>query len=289
MSTKAGVEDRKRKKKRLLREQVYSGIKNAIISGEFEPGKRLIEERLAEDMKTSRTPVREAIQKLEKEGLIQRLPRGGFAVKGVSEEEVEDVFGLREVLEGYAGFLAAARIGDEEMKELERSSSWRTPASKTWMSRSSSARRRIPRQALPGREEQQAIRAFERPARLHVQVQGDPPAVRQKGNVRRPGSQGHARIDKDEERQAGREAREKAYDEGQEHHQEKDKAGPGAKDIGSPVRTADAVSSRGDTARKGSSKPKEVTVNNIVEKWVEEQAKLTKPDKSIGSRVRKRR
>ena len=119
MKTRAGGEDRKRKKKRLLREQVYGGIKNAIISGEFEPGKRLIEERLAEDMKTSRTPVREAIQKLEKEGLIQRLSRGGFSVKGVTEEEVEEVFGLREVLEGYAAYLATARMDESELKTLE--------------------------------------------------------------------------------------------------------------------------------------------------------------------------
>ena len=116
---KASGEDRKRKKKRLLREHVYSGIKTSIINGDFEPGRRLIEERLAEDMETSRTPVREAIQKLEKEGLIYKLPRGGFAVKGVTEEEVEEVFGLRAVLEGYAGFLATARIEHAEMKSLE--------------------------------------------------------------------------------------------------------------------------------------------------------------------------
>ena len=67
-------------------------------------------------MKTSRTPVREAIQKLEKEGLIYRLPRGGFAVKGVTEEEVEEVFGLRGILEGYAGFLATARMDDAELR-----------------------------------------------------------------------------------------------------------------------------------------------------------------------------
>lgn len=116
---KGSGEDRKRKKKRLLREHVYGGIKSAIISGEFEPGRRLIEERLAEDMKTSRTPVREAIQKLEKEGLIYKLPRGGFAVKGVSEEEVDEVFGLRAILEGYAGYLATARIEQSELKSLE--------------------------------------------------------------------------------------------------------------------------------------------------------------------------
>jgi DNA-binding GntR family transcriptional regulator len=119
MANKGNNEERKRKKKKLLREQVYGSIKGAIIGGEFEPGKRLIEEKLAEDMKTSRTPVREAIQKLEKEGLIYRLPRGGFAVKGVSEEEVEEVFGLRSILEGYAGFLATSRMHEEELKALE--------------------------------------------------------------------------------------------------------------------------------------------------------------------------
>jgi DNA-binding GntR family transcriptional regulator len=119
MNKKENADDRKRKKKRLLREHVYAGIKNAIIGGDFEPGKRLIEEKLAEDMKTSRTPVREAIQKLEKEGLIYRLPRGGFAVKGVTEEEVDEVFGLRGILEGYAGFLATERMEEEELKSLE--------------------------------------------------------------------------------------------------------------------------------------------------------------------------
>jgi DNA-binding GntR family transcriptional regulator len=107
------------KKKKLLREQVYNSIKNSIISGEFEPSKRLIEEKLAEERGTSRTPVREAIQKLEKEGLIFRLPRGGFAVKGVTEAEVEEVFGLRSVLEGYAGYLATSRIVTEELKALD--------------------------------------------------------------------------------------------------------------------------------------------------------------------------
>ncbi len=97
-------------KKGFLRERVYSGIKNSIITGELEPHTRLIEEDLAEAMRASRTPVREAFQKLEEEGLIYRRPRGGYAVKGVTEEEVDEIFGLRSVLEGYAGFLAASRI-----------------------------------------------------------------------------------------------------------------------------------------------------------------------------------
>jgi DNA-binding GntR family transcriptional regulator len=102
-----------------LRERVYSGIKNSIITGELEPRTRLIEEDLAEAMRASRTPVREAYQKLEEEGLIYRRPRRGYAVKGVTEEDVDEIFGLRSVLEGYAGFLAASRIAQEEVKSLQ--------------------------------------------------------------------------------------------------------------------------------------------------------------------------
>ena len=106
-------------KKKLLREHVYSGIKTSIITGELGPHTRLIEEDVAETMRASRTPVREAFQKLEKEGLIYRRPRGGYAVKGVTKEDVEEIFGLRSVLEGYAGFLAASRITQEELKSLK--------------------------------------------------------------------------------------------------------------------------------------------------------------------------
>ena len=106
-------------KKRFLSERVYSGTKNSIITGELEPSTRLIEEDVAEAMRASRTPVREAFQRLEKEGLIYRRPRGGYAVKGVTEEDVDEIFGLRSVLEGYAGFLAASRITQEELKSLK--------------------------------------------------------------------------------------------------------------------------------------------------------------------------
>ncbi len=115
----AREEDQEARKRRLLREHVYTGVKSAIIGGDFQPGKRLIEEKLAADMATSRTPVREAIQKLEKEGLIFRLPRGGFAVKPVTEEEVEEILGLRSILEGYSAFLATTRITEAELEHLD--------------------------------------------------------------------------------------------------------------------------------------------------------------------------
>ncbi|MGA2109840.1 MAG: GntR family transcriptional regulator, partial [Syntrophorhabdales bacterium] len=98
------------KKDGRLRDQAYASIKNAIITAQLEPNRRLIEETIAADMGTSRTPVREALQKLEKEGLILRRPQTGFVVKGIAEEEVEDILDLQCLLEGHAGRLAASRI-----------------------------------------------------------------------------------------------------------------------------------------------------------------------------------
>ncbi|MCX5802883.1 MAG: GntR family transcriptional regulator [Proteobacteria bacterium] len=73
------------RKGRFLREQVYKSLKATILDGVLAPNKRLIEEKLAGEMGTSRTPVREAIQKLEKEGLIHKLPKGGFAVNALQK------------------------------------------------------------------------------------------------------------------------------------------------------------------------------------------------------------
>jgi DNA-binding GntR family transcriptional regulator len=107
------------RKGRFLREQVYRKLKESILNVMLEPNQRLIEEKLAAEMGTSRTPVREAIQKLEKEGLIHKLPRGGFAVNVIADEEIEEVFGVRSVLEGYAAYLATMRATDEDLRSME--------------------------------------------------------------------------------------------------------------------------------------------------------------------------
>lgn len=108
------------RKGKYLREQVYKKLKESILSGALKANSRLVEEKLAFSLGTSRTPIREAIQKLEKEGLVYKLPRGGYAVGGISEEDIDEVFGIRSILEGYAAYLAAQRITDEEIDELER-------------------------------------------------------------------------------------------------------------------------------------------------------------------------
>ncbi len=107
------------RKGRFLREQVHKKLKNSILNGGLPPNKRLIEEKIAAEMETSRTPVREAMQKLEKEGLIHKLPRGGYAISIITMEDIEEVFGIRSILEGYAAYLATIRAKDEDVQVLE--------------------------------------------------------------------------------------------------------------------------------------------------------------------------
>lgn len=104
-----------------LREVVFETLRQAIISGLFKPGERLMEVQLAEQMGVSRTPVREAIRKLELEGFVAMVPRKGAYVSGISVKDIIDVFEVRASLEGLAASLAAERITEEELKELEKS------------------------------------------------------------------------------------------------------------------------------------------------------------------------
>lgn len=107
------------RKGRFLREQVYKKLKASILNQTLPQNKRLVEEKLAEELGTSRTPVREAIQKLEKEGLIHKLSKGGYAVSAVTDEDIEEIFGIRGILEGYAAYLATTRVTGEDIKSLE--------------------------------------------------------------------------------------------------------------------------------------------------------------------------
>jgi DNA-binding GntR family transcriptional regulator len=102
-----------------LGQHVFENLKQAIIRGEVSPGKRLVESRIADALGISRTPVREAIHKLEREGLLEKLPRGGFSVMGFSREDIEETFGIRSVLESYAARLAAIKHRKEELDPLE--------------------------------------------------------------------------------------------------------------------------------------------------------------------------
>ena len=101
-----------------VRGRVYEYLKTAILSGRLNPGEKLTEEHLAEKIGVSRTPVREALHKLESEGLIKPRKKRGFFVSGDSKEEVEELFEIRSILEGYALRVVSERISDELLERL---------------------------------------------------------------------------------------------------------------------------------------------------------------------------
>ena len=102
-----------------LGEHVFESLKHSIVRGKISSGEWLVESHIAETLGISRTPVREAIHKLEREGLIERQPRGGFTVLGLDRDDIEETFGIRSVLEGYAARLAAVKHDSQELEDLE--------------------------------------------------------------------------------------------------------------------------------------------------------------------------
>ena len=103
-----------------LRDVVFNILRQAIITGEFAPGERLMEIALAERLGVSRTPVREAIRKLELEGLVVMIPRKGAEVARITEKDLKDVLDVRCALEELGASLAAERIDEEGKRNLKR-------------------------------------------------------------------------------------------------------------------------------------------------------------------------
>lgn len=103
-----------------LRDVVFDHLRDAILDGILKPGERLMEVQLAEKLGVSRTPVREAIRKLEIDGFVEMIPRRGAQVSELSIKDVEDVLEVREALEGLAAYLAAAKIKPQEINELKK-------------------------------------------------------------------------------------------------------------------------------------------------------------------------
>lgn len=103
-----------------LREVVSETMREAIVNGTLKPGERLMEIQLAEELGVSRTPVREAIRKLELEGFVVMIPRRGTYVAGLSIKDINEVFEIRTALDVLAAGLAAERITEEELEQMER-------------------------------------------------------------------------------------------------------------------------------------------------------------------------
>lgn len=102
-----------------LRDEVFNTLRKAILNGDLVPGQRLMEIALSEKLGVSRTPVREAIKRLEAEGLVVIVQRKGAEVAGISGSQLRDVLEVRLALEELAGELACVRITDKELEQLK--------------------------------------------------------------------------------------------------------------------------------------------------------------------------
>lgn len=103
-----------------LREVVCESLREAIRKGILKPGERIMEIQLAEELGVSRTPVREAIRKLELEGYVVMMPRRGTYVANMSIRDINEIFEIRTALESLSNGLAAEHITDEELEHLQR-------------------------------------------------------------------------------------------------------------------------------------------------------------------------
>lgn len=111
----------------LKKDQIYEVLKEEILTGTIKPGEQLWETKLADRFKLSRTPVREALNLLQAEGLLQLLPKNGFLVKEISYKDILESFYIRIVLEREAAALAASRISVSEIEKLKELCIFRNP------------------------------------------------------------------------------------------------------------------------------------------------------------------
>lgn len=103
-----------------LRDVVFNTLRQAILTGELKPGERLMEIHLANKLGVSRTPIREAIRKLELEGLVTMIPRRGAEVAQITEKSMQDVLEVRRALDALCAELACDRISPEELESLKK-------------------------------------------------------------------------------------------------------------------------------------------------------------------------
>lgn len=102
-----------------LRDVVFNTLRQAILTGELKPGERLMEIHLANRLGVSRTPIREAIRKLELEGLVTMIPRRGAEVAQITEKNMIDVLEVRRTLDALCAELACDRIDEEATENLK--------------------------------------------------------------------------------------------------------------------------------------------------------------------------
>lgn len=102
-----------------LVDQIAKALRDDILTGSLKGGDQLLEDQLKNEFGISRTPLREAFRVLEKEGLVEILPRKGAFVRRISRQDIEENFPIRAILEGLAGRLAYANLSNQDINEME--------------------------------------------------------------------------------------------------------------------------------------------------------------------------
>jgi DNA-binding GntR family transcriptional regulator len=108
------------KSEKTIRRKIYEHLREQLLSGKVPPHQHLMEAQIARDIGTSRTPVREAFHSLELEGLIESIPRVGYVVKPISEQEVEEICEIRAAIEGLAARWAMEKAHEKLVTDLAR-------------------------------------------------------------------------------------------------------------------------------------------------------------------------
>ncbi len=108
-----------KKDNRSLTSIIFDKIREDILLGKYSRGDKIVEAKLADELGVSRTPVREALKQLELDGLVDNIPNRGVIVKGISKQDIHDIFTLRIAIEGIAVRWAIERMDDEDLNKLK--------------------------------------------------------------------------------------------------------------------------------------------------------------------------
>jgi len=129
--------------RRALVDKLAAELQTRVLDGDFPPGTRLRQETLAEEFGVSRTPIREALRKLQASGLVELRPNRGALVRGLTPREIRDAYAVRAELEGLAAEAAALRISQEQIESLHRAQTEFRATLERMRSRTRNGRRRL--------------------------------------------------------------------------------------------------------------------------------------------------
>lgn len=108
-----------KKENKSLTSIIFEKIREDILNDQYKHGEKIVEAKLAEELGVSRTPVREALKQLELDGLVENIPNRGVIVKGISQQDIYDIFTIRMAIEGIAAQWAVERMSDDEINQLK--------------------------------------------------------------------------------------------------------------------------------------------------------------------------